>query len=100
MPYTNYFHPGEADPTDLPRLSLRKIDGYWHVIATEVGHCEHVHGEGFKRRPRAATLMEQIWREMHAGRRLDIVHSWETRALIEVEAGTGEIKAKTGKIAA
>ena len=93
MPYTNYFHPGPPDPNDLPRLSLRKIDGYWHVIATEPGHCEHVHGEGFKGRRPAASLMVQIWKEMQTGRRLDIIHSWETRALIPIEANTGKIAA-------
>jgi len=93
MPYTNYFHHGEADPTDLPRLSLRKIDGYWHVIATEVGHCEHVHGEGFHDRRRADRLMERIRTGLQAGRRLDIIHSWETRALVPVEAETGKVAA-------
>ncbi len=84
MPYTDYFHPGPPDPTDLPRLSLREIDAYWHVIATEPGHCEHVHGQGFRHREAAARLMERIWNGLQAGRRLDIIHSWETRALIEV----------------
>ncbi len=93
MPYTNYFHPGEPDPTDLPRLSLRKIDGYWHVIATEAGHCEHIHGDGFQDRRRADKLLERIRSGLQDGRRLDIVHSWETRALIEVEAETGKVAA-------
>ena len=47
MPYTEYFRPGRGDPGDLPCLSLRSIDGHWHVVATEAGHCEHVHSDGF-----------------------------------------------------
>jgi hypothetical protein len=81
MPYTNYFHPGPPDPTDLPALTLRKIEGHWHVVATEPGHCEHVHGEGFLERSRAEALLARIRGELEAGRRLDIVRSWETRVL-------------------
>jgi hypothetical protein len=82
MPYTTYFNPGPADPTELPVLALRLIDGHWHVVATEPGHCEHVHGEGFPGRGKAQELLERIRQELLSGRRLDIVHSWETRALV------------------
>ena len=85
MPYTDYFHHGKGDPRDLPRLSLRSIDGSWHVVATEPGHCEHVHGDGFPLYRDAVRLMHQVREGLRAGRRLDIIHCWETRALVEAE---------------
>ena len=85
MPYTDYFHPGRGDPGDLPRLSLRSIDGLWHVVATEPGHCEHVHGDGFSVYREAARLRDWIERDLKAGQRMDILRFWETRALIPVE---------------
>jgi len=84
MPYTDYFLPGEADPADHPELSLRRIDGHWHVVATEPGHCEHVHGDGFPTYWHALFLLRRIRDGLRAGRRLDIARCWETRALVKI----------------
>ena len=84
MPYTDYFHPGRGDPGDLPCLSLRSIGGCWHVVATEPDHCEHVHGDGFPAYRDAACFKERVRRGLKAGRRLDVVRFWETRALVPV----------------
>ncbi len=65
---------------DILRVSLRKIDGHWHVIATEPGHAEHVHQDAFRFFEDARQLRDAIRRGTDNGEQLNLRH-WDTRAL-------------------
>jgi hypothetical protein len=84
-PYSNTFLPGPTDPNNHPRLSLRKVQNHWHVLAVERRHCEHLHGEGFPTREEARQLLEDIRQALEAGKSLKLGRYWWSRALIAVD---------------
>ena len=73
------FGPDQEPDHDL-QISLTKIDGQWHVLATEPGHAEHVHRDGFRYFDDARDLRDQIRRGIANGHDLNLSY-WDTRRI-------------------
>ena len=70
----------EDDAQDEIRISLRRVDGKWRVLATEPGHAEHLHQDAFTSIDEAKGFRDAIRRGLATGRQLNLNH-WDTRAL-------------------
>ncbi len=72
---------GTDEGSDDPLyITTRKIDGCWHVVATEPGRCEHLYTKFFSKHWDAIRLAQNIRRGIDSGLQLDLKH-WESRAL-------------------
>lgn len=64
---------------DELHVTLRRIDGAVHVVATD-GDVEHTHQHAFADRRKAWRLVEQIREATSLGRCLNLAH-WESTIL-------------------
>jgi hypothetical protein len=64
---------------DELHVTLRRIDGAWHVVAAD-GDLEHTHQHAFAEHRKAWRLVEEIRDALSHGRNLNLVF-WESTTL-------------------